>query len=30
MNQYKKMKKATIIFPETHWMTTLTNVLYFK
>ena len=30
MNEYKEMTKATVLFTDTHWMTSATNMLYFK
>ena len=30
MKEYQKMTKATVLFTETHWMTSATNMLYFK
>ena len=30
MKEYKEMTKATILFTDTHWMTSATNMLYFK
>ena len=30
MNEYKNMAKATVLFTDTHWMTSATNILYFK
>ena len=30
MKEYKAITKATALFTETHWMTSATNMLYFK
>ena len=30
MKEYKDMTKATVLFTVTHWMTSTTNMLYFK
>ena len=30
MNEYKDTTKATVLVIDTHWMTSATNVLYFK
>ena len=30
MNEYKYMTKATVLFTDTHWMTSATNILHFK
>ena len=30
MKKYKEMTKATVLFTDTHWMTSVTNMLYFK
>ena len=30
MKKYKEMTKATVLFTDTHWMTSATNMLYFK
>ena len=29
-NECKDMTKATVLFTDTHWMTSATNMLYFK
>ena len=30
MDEYKDMTKATVLFTDTHWMMSATNMLYFK
>ena len=30
MEEYKDIIKSTVLFTETHWMTSTTNMLYFK
>ena len=30
MEEYKDIIKSTVLFTETHWMTSATNMLYFK
>ena len=30
MNKYKDTTKATVLFIDTHWMTSAANMLYFK
>ena len=30
IKEYKEMTKATVLFTDKHWMTSVTNMLYFK
>ena len=30
INEYKDMTKATVLFTDTHWTTSPTNILYLK